>query len=156
MSFFFNQCPLGKASQTNGNEIPYFTLILIQRLQPLPQSFQRLKLPWMFVFSPSSDQDKYCQSGFCWLLLGSYSVAKKKNGPFSQRDRGNRAMCKAIRAVQLTDAVDIRLHFLSRRMPFISSTWATWLVEMAFFVQMSEVTFWDIQLKWNVLSQSVQ
>lgn len=104
---------------------------------PPLQSFQRLKLPWMFVFSPSSDQDKYCQSGFHWLLLGSYSVAEKKNGLLSQRGRGNRAVCEAIRAVQLTDAVDIRLHFLSKRMPFISSTWATWLVEMAFFVQMS-------------------
>lgn len=81
-------------------------------LTPPQKSFQRLKLPWMFVFSPSSDQDKYCQSGLCRLLLCSYSVANKKNGLLSHRGRGNRAVCKAIRAVQFTDAVDIRFHSL--------------------------------------------
>lgn len=92
-------------------EIVYFDIGTV--LIPLPSIHSRLKLPWMFVFSPSSDQDKYCQSGFCWLLLSSFSVAKKKNGLLSQRGRGNRAMCKAIRDEQLRDAVEIRLHFLS-------------------------------------------
>lgn len=41
----------------------------------------------MFVLSPSSDQDKYCQSGFHRLLFDSHIVAKKEKWSAFQRSR---------------------------------------------------------------------
>lgn len=127
-----SQCPLVKQALRIVMKCLISLSYWYNSLTPPLRSFQRLKLPWMFVFSRSSDQDKYCQSGFCWLLPDSFSVAKEKNGLLSQRGKGNRAMCKAIRAVQLTDAVDIKLHFLSKKNAIYlfnsePSDWWRWL-----------------------------